>query len=146
MVVALFLMTAATFAHVVMRSIFQSGLLWSLEFTGYAFAWLVLIGMAYGVRTHAHIAVTAAVRVLPPQYQKFAAILAFLLCLLYGSLMLYGSVVFVGRLFELGNAARDIPLPRWLLTAIMPAAFALFMFRIWQAGYKALRDGATFLP
>ncbi len=43
--------------------------------------------------------------------------------LAYCALMIYGSVQFVDRLMTLGNDARDIPLPRWVLTGVMPIAF-----------------------
>jgi TRAP-type C4-dicarboxylate transport system permease small subunit len=33
----------------------------------------------------------------------------------------------------LGNDARDIPVPRWLLAGIMPVAFALLALRLVQA-------------
>jgi C4-dicarboxylate transporter, DctQ subunit len=49
-------MTLVTFVQVVLRRVFGTGFVWSLEATTYAFAWLVLIGMSYGVRTRSHIA------------------------------------------------------------------------------------------
>ena len=55
MIVALTFMTVLTVVQVVLRYGFASGFVWSLEVTTYAFAWLVLIGMSYGVRTEAHI-------------------------------------------------------------------------------------------
>ena len=57
MALALAFMTIITFVQVVLRYVFGTGLVWSLEATTYTFAWLVLIGMSYGVRTRAHIAV-----------------------------------------------------------------------------------------
>ena len=51
MIVALAFMTLLTFVQVVLRYGFGTGFVWSLEATTYAFAWLVLIGMSYGVRT-----------------------------------------------------------------------------------------------
>ena len=57
MALALAFMTIITFIQVILRYVFGTGLVWSLEATTYAFAWLVLIGMSYGVRTRAHIAV-----------------------------------------------------------------------------------------
>jgi TRAP-type C4-dicarboxylate transport system permease small subunit len=45
----------------------------------------------------------------------------------------------------LGNNARDIPAPRWLLTGIMPVAFALLAFRFVQVGVRIFRGEATSL-
>ena len=38
----------------------------------------------------------------------------------------------------LGNNARDIPLPRWVLTGIMPIAFGLLALRLLQAARPVL--------
>lgn len=130
------LMTLLTFVQVVMRYVFNSGLVWSLEATTYSFAALVLIGMSYGVRTNSHIAVDLFANKLSQplrRYVRFAAVVA---CVVYALLMLYGSYVLVDRLFILGNEARDIPAPKWLLTATMPIGFALLAWRFLEAGYK----------
>jgi C4-dicarboxylate transporter DctQ subunit len=133
MVVALTLMTLLTFVQVVLRYAFGTGLVWSLEATTYLFAWLVLIGMSYGVRTEAHIAVDLLTRRLPPRIARAVAVVALVASLAYCGLMIYGSGAFIDRLMALGNNARDIPLPRWLLTGIMPVAFGLLAVRLVQA-------------
>lgn len=133
-------MTLLTFVQVVLRYVFNSGWVWSLEATTYAFAALVLVGMAYGVRTKSHIAVDLFTRLLPPRIRRFVAIVSVIACLVYALMMLYGSSVFVERLFVLGNAARDVPLPKWLLTATMPLGFALLAFRLLEAGWRILKN------
>ena len=67
------------------------------------------------------------------------ALLAIALCLVYAGLMLYGATVFVERLFVLGNMARDIAAPKWLLTAVMPMGFALLAFRFLEAGWSVIK-------
>lgn len=132
-------MTILTFIQVVLRYVFNSGWVWSLEATTYAFAWLVLIGMSYGVRTRAHIAVDLLTSRLTPNVQRIVALVALALCIIYCGLMFYGSYIFVDRLYALGNMARDVPAPKWLLTAIMPLAFVLLALRFCQAGLQVIR-------
>jgi len=139
--VLLALMTVLTFVQVVLRYVFTSGLVWSLEATTYSFAALVLIGMSYGVRTKSHIAVDLVVTKLPPTLQRYVNFTAIAACVLYALLMLYGSSFFVERLFVLGNEARDIPAPKWLLTVTMPLGFALLAWRFLEAGWRLLRGG-----
>jgi len=139
-------MTLVTFAQVVLRYAFGSGFVWHLEATTYAFAWLVLIGMSYGVRTKAHIAVDLVTGRLSPRAARAVGAAALALGLAYCALMVYGSAVFVDRLITLGNEARDIPLPRYLLAGIMPVAFALLGVRLLQAGWRSFagaRGGET---
>jgi len=139
MIVALAAMTLLTFTQVVLRYVFGTGFVWSLEATTYLFAWLVLIGMSYGVRTQAHIAVDLVTSRLPPPAARGVALVALVCALAYCALMIYGSWVFVDRLIALGNDARDIPLPRWLLTAVMPFGFALLAARLLQGAREIVR-------
>ena len=63
--------------------------------------------------------------------------------LAYCALMIYGSSLFVDRLMALGTNARDIPLPRWLLTGLMPLAFGLLALRLVQAARPVLWPSVT---
>jgi len=139
--IALFLavMTGLTFIQVVMRYVFNSGWVWSLEATTYTFAWLVLLGMAYGVRTRSHIAVDLVAGRLTGRSHKIITYLTLLVCLAYSLLMLYGSAIFVSRLFDLGNNARDLPMARWLLTIMLPVGFALLTLRFLELGWTFAR-------
>jgi C4-dicarboxylate transporter DctQ subunit len=133
MIVTLAAMTLLTFLQVVLRYVFGTGLVWSLEVTTYLFAWLVLVGMSYGVRTQAHIAVDLLTAKLPPRAARGVALVTLAFALTYCALMIFGAVTFVERLMELGNAARDIPVQRWVLTAVMPFGFVLLAIRLLQA-------------
>jgi len=43
----------------------------------------------------------------------------------------------------LGNAARDIAAPKWVLTATMPLGFALLTYRFLEAGWILVRPGSS---
>ncbi|MDH4111033.1 MAG: TRAP transporter small permease [Gammaproteobacteria bacterium] len=132
-------MTLLTFVQVVLRE-FNVSMIWSLEATTYSFGALVLFGMSYCVRTRAHISVDLLLRRLPKQLQRPTHLVAVAACVLYAIMMLYGSVTFVERLHALGNMARDVPAPKWLLTITMPIGFALLAFRFLQVGWRLLRS------
>ncbi len=138
MIVALAFMTVLTVVQVVLRYGVGTGFVWSLEVTTYTFAWLVLIGMSSGVRTEAHIAVDLVTSKLSPSGARAFAAIALLAGLAYCALMIYASSQFVERLMALGTNARDIPLPRWVLTGVMPVAFALLALRLLQAARPVL--------
>jgi C4-dicarboxylate transporter DctQ subunit len=135
-------MTLLTFVQVVLRYVFNSGIVWSLEATTYSFAALVLFGMSYGVRTRTHIAVDLFTRKLPPRLERVVNIVAVVACVVYAALMLYGSAIFVDRLLTLGNLARDVPAPKWLLTITMPIGFTLLGYRFLEAGWHLFRGDA----
>ena len=57
-------MVSITFMQVIARYIFNYSFVWALEVTTVLFAWLIFIGMSYGVRVGAHIGVDALVKTL----------------------------------------------------------------------------------
>lgn len=131
--------TLLTFAQVVLRYGFDTGLIWALEATTYLFGWLVLIGMSIGVRTNSHIAVDLLLTVLPTRLRKAAVLTAIALSLLYALLMLYGSATLITQLRIFGSLAHDIPLPRWILLLSLPVGFTLLSLRILQVAIGVFR-------
>lgn len=132
-------MTLLTFAQVVLRYMFDSGLIWALEATTYLFGWLVLIGISAGVRTNSHIAVDFVSGRLRAGAQKTVALVAVSLSLLYAALMCYGSWTLIEQLRVFGSLAHDIPLPRWILLSSLPLGFTLLGLRILQVSVGVLR-------
>jgi C4-dicarboxylate transporter DctQ subunit len=126
-------MTLLTFSQVVLRYVFNSGIVWGLEATVYLFTWLVLIGISMGIRNDSHIAVELITEKLPAAAQKLAVWAAVALSLLYAGLMFAGSWTLIGRLYTFGSLAHDIPLPRWVLLAALPIGFGLLGLRLVQA-------------
>ncbi|MEZ5780008.1 MAG: TRAP transporter small permease [Paracoccaceae bacterium] len=105
--VILGLMTAITFANVVIRYVFNSAagqwvertfsidlpgsLIWGLELTSALFAWLVLFGMSYAVKVTAHLGVDAIINLLPHRGRRMLALIAAACCLAYGFLLMKGA-------------------------------------------------------
>lgn len=136
-------MTLLTFAQVVARYVFNSGFVWALEVTTYMFAWLVMIGISYGVKVGFHIGIDAVVKLMSPRVQRLIGLLASLLCLLYAGILLIGSYRYVDTMHMLGIEAEDIALERWLLAIILPIGFALLGGRLMQAAWRILRGQQT---
>ena len=135
-------MTLLTFTQVVLRYLFNTGLIWALEATVYLFAWLILLGISYGVRVHAHIGVDILVKALAGNARRLVGLVAIGLSLLYTGIMLYGSWRYVERLHRLGTEAEDIPVERWILTIVLPIGFFLLGLRLLEQGVAILRGEA----
>lgn len=129
------IMTLLTFGQVVLRYVFDTGLIWLLEGTIYLFSWLVLVGISIGIRTDSHIAVEFVTERLTPRVQRLVALAAVGVSLLYAVLMFAGSFTLVQRLYDFGSLAHDIPLPRWVLLSSLPIGFALLGLRLGQAAF-----------
>ncbi len=84
-------MTLVTFANVVARYVFNTNILWALETTVFLFAWLVLIGASYCVKTRAHLGVDAIINLLPAGGRRAFALLSIAACLAFSALLLTGA-------------------------------------------------------
>jgi len=122
-------MTFLTFLQVVMRYVFNSGFTWAVELTSIMFAFMIFIGISYGVRVSAHIGVDALVKLLPHKPRRFVSILAVLLCLLYAGIVIFGSYTYVMKMKEFGIELEDLPVPIWVVRAILPIGFVLLALR-----------------
>ena len=85
------LMTAITFANVIARFVFNSNILWALELTVFLFAWLVLLGASYAVKTHSHLGVDAIVNMVSKPVRRVLAMIAVASCLVFSLLMVKGA-------------------------------------------------------
>jgi C4-dicarboxylate transporter DctQ subunit len=128
-------MTLLSLWQVILRYVFNSGLLWALEATTYMFGWLVLIGLSYGIRTHTHIGIDILARSLRPAGQRVVGLAAILLGLIFAGIMLYGSYKYEVRMYRLDVTAQDIPLQRWVLGLCLPIGFGLLILRLLEQGW-----------
>ncbi len=85
------LMTVITFANVIARYVFNSNILWALELTVFMFAWLVLLGASYAVKTHSHLGVDAIINMVSPPMRRVLALISVTCCLIFSLLLLKGA-------------------------------------------------------
>ena len=157
--IALGLMTVITFANVVARYIFNSNILWALEVTVVLFAWLVLVGCAYGIKKTFHIGVDVVINLMPPPLKKLMALLAVGSSLVFAVLLLKGAWDY-WLPFATERATDDIPmldflrflepwlnegeayekLPRMIPYFALPLGMALLVLRLLQSGYQVLTN------
>lgn len=156
------LMTLLTFSNVIARYLLDINILWALEVTLVLFAWLVLMGMSYGVKKHIHIGVDVIINLLPPTGRKIAALLSITACLAFSILLLIGSWDYWYP-FATERAwleTEDIPmpeilqflsgwvnegeryenLPRFIPYLALPLGLSLMTFRFIQVGWKIITN------
>lgn len=129
-------MTLLTFSQVVMRYVFNSGFTWAVELTTIFFAFMIFIGISYGVRVGAHIGVDALVKLFRPNVRRAISIVAVLFCLVYAGMVIYGSWQYVMKMKMIGIELEDLPIPIWMVRAILPIGFVLLMLRFLPVLYN----------
>jgi C4-dicarboxylate transporter DctQ subunit len=125
-------MTLVTFMQVVARYVFNYSFVWALELTGVLFAWLIFIGMSYGVRVGAHIGVDIVVKSLAPRAARVVGSLAAALCIVYALIVTYGGYQYVSKMHDVGILMQDMPVQQWIPRLVIPLGFALLAFRFAQ--------------
>ena len=156
-------MTGLTFANVIARYVFNDNILWALEATVYLFAWLVLFGMSYAVKTSAHLGVDVVVNRQSPGIKKALGLLSVAACLLFAGLLLAGSIEYWWRFFSKMSflESEDVPfpviiqslvglvengearyenIPRFIPYFILPFGFALMALRFLEVGWLIWTD------
>jgi C4-dicarboxylate transporter DctQ subunit len=138
MVSMLVIMTGITFVQVVLRYVFGDGLTWALEFSMICFAFMIFLGISYGVRVGAHIGVDAAVKLLKSPMQRLVGVVAVVLSLIYVAMILTGSYEYVSKMKMVGIEFDDIPIERWQVLIVMPVGYCLVAFRFLQVLWRLL--------
>ena len=162
--VCLGLMTLVTFANVVARYAFEDNILWALELTVFLFAWLVLMGMSYGVKKHVHIGVDVVINAVSGGARKALGLVAVAACLAFSILLLIGSwdywypfaterawletddipmPEFLQFLADsMNEGERYEKLPRWIPYLALPLGVALLTLRFLQVAWQILTNRA----
>lgn len=160
-------MTIVSFTQVVARYGFNSGWTGALEFTRILFAWLILFGMAYGIKVGAHLGVDAVIRTFPKRWFKAAAIFGALCGILYAVILLYsnwlqdfganakgGAIDYWYKIYKIGIGLDDLRYPewiqdtfgtqervqRWIAYLILPIGLALLAIRCTQGMFDIIMD------
>ncbi|MEO5659038.1 MAG: TRAP transporter small permease [Polaromonas sp.] len=125
-------MTLLTFTQVIARYVFNYSFVWALELTGVMFAWLIFVGMSYGVRVGVHIGVDALVKSLSAGAARVVGTIAAVLCIAYALIVAFGSYQYVYKIYSVGILMQDIPIQSWIPRVILPLGFLLLAFRFSQ--------------
>jgi C4-dicarboxylate transporter DctQ subunit len=136
-------MTSITFSQVIARYIFNYSFVWALELVTYLFAWLIFLGMSYGVRVGSHIGVDLLVKSLGRRTAQVAGGLGAVLCMAYSVILFYGGWVYVEKMYDNGIMAQDLPVPQWVPRLVLPIGFGLLFLRFAQLLYRIVTGKET---
>jgi len=130
-------MTLVSFAQVIARYIFDYSFTWALELTMVMFAWLIFLGIPYGVRIGSHIGVDALVKSVGPKVARVLGIAAASFCVVYSVILLIGSWTYVAKMYEMGVNMDDLPMvPIWVPRTVVILSFALLVLRFSQVLWR----------
>ena len=123
-------MTLLAVVNVFVRYVLKGNIALAMEAKIFMFAWLIFFGASWGIRIGAHIGMESFVNLFSSKIKRMFALIAVLLCLIYGIIILIGSYNYVEKILTIGILSQDIKwLPQWVPRIIMPIGYGLIIFR-----------------
>lgn len=132
MVFLLSLMSVLIGTQVFMRYVMNDSLTWSEELARYAFIWATYLGVACGVKRNAHICVEALVTRLPTLYQRYAAIVAHLMFIIFAIMVVKEGYALTLRILSFGQTSSAMGIPMGWVYLAPTVGFGLVILRLIQ--------------
>tara|TARA_R110002049_G_scaffold234293_1_gene407528 strand:+ start:85 stop:561 length:477 start_codon:yes stop_codon:yes gene_type:complete len=138
--VALFAtMIAVVFFEVVMRYVFNSPTFWSEALARFAMVWLVMLGLARGIRQLDNIRVDFLVEQMPPRIQLAAAWARYGAVLVFAAVMLiYGTKLAIGNANNINTGFAISAMWTYLSVPVSGALILLFVVELIAKGERGL--------
>lgn len=158
-------MTIVTFVYVVLNKLYEpflwlgskipifeevgvfilqlaSSMTYTLALTKLLCAVLVFLSASYGVRTAGHIGIDILTKKFPPSVQRFIAILAVILCIVYCGIVLYAAWDWVKALYIADVEAEDLEMfgiRLWHIGLILFVGYILIIYRFVEILIRILK-------
>jgi len=103
---------------------------WSEEMSRYLLVWMVFFGSAVGVRTKSHIGASFLVAALKGKKKLSLILFQNIVFLSFFSLLGYYSIPFIQMQKRFGQTAETLPIPMYMITAIVPVSCILALYHL----------------
>lgn len=131
--------TLVLFANVVLRYVFNTGLVWALEFVQYLFAWVVLIGAAHGIKVGIHLGIDILLEKLSARLRRATLIIAISCCIIFIGIIDYESFWYVIRIYQWGDLTEDLRIPQWIPYLAIPTGMTLMLYHLLTVGWQIIK-------
>ena len=131
--------TLLLFSNVILRYFFDTGFTWVLEAVQYLFAWVVLIGAAYGIKLGAHLGIDILVEKFSLKSQRIITLIAWMLVTFFIATIFILSLKYITRIYQWGDLTLDLQIPQWIPYLAIPIGTGLMLYHLVQVGYRLWR-------
>jgi len=133
------IMVVLTFIQVCLRGLFTHGhfqwanalmgqLDWSEPFVRLLVLWLTFLGASLLTQENKHIKIDLLSAILPPKWLPVRELILSLMCVLISAIMLKVCIDYIKMEMTFGGSM-FLHLPSWIGQVILPAGFAVILFR-----------------
>ncbi len=141
--IPLFLLCILTVVQIITRSVFKTGIHWLEEFGRYILLYSTFIGAGIAIKSDEHPRMTAIIAILPEKIGYIVRILGDLICAVILLVLDYYAWIQVTNVFVRGTRTSTLPLPMWIVYAILPVAMIIMSVRYFFSArdkYVLLKD------
>lgn len=135
-------MLTLAFARIVMRNLFNSGMVWSEPLLKILVLWTALLGAMVATRNHHHINIDVLSKFLPDRFQPLQQYLVHGISAGVCFLLSWQSLRFVALEWEEGTLA-FANVPAWIPELILPIGFFSMALRFMLHGIQIRKDAVT---
>ena len=121
------------FINVVLRYVFNTGVVWAEELVRYEIIWLVFIGGSVAARKGIHIGVEAVLHVLPARLAQALRITVYALCILFCAVLVWYGAELIAQTRMFGQKTSAMQAPFWVIQLAIPVGAGLMGLRFAQA-------------
>lgn len=129
-VICLACMVAGLTYNTVNRYLFSKSLPWMEEVCAYMMIWLVYTSVSYAVKQKAHICVDSVVGLYPRKLRPYILLFGQIVWLAFCVAIVIIGYSYTYSLYAKGGRAITLPLPIWVVYAIIPAGHAFVALRL----------------
>jgi len=129
--------------NVFMRFVVGNAIPWASDLVLFIFAWFVMIGMSYAVKTRSHIAVTFFTDHMAVGTRRACAFVVNIILVLFLILLCYNSIRLLGDRSVMNKYGLLIRYPLWSMYMSLSVGCALSIFRTVQNMIEDARTAKT---
>ncbi len=123
-------MVGLSFTQVVMRLLFNAGLLWADSVLTHLVLWLALLGGTLATREGRQISIDLLTRIPNPKVRTLFRWLGGVFTVIVCFLLARGSIAFLDMQQDIGGFLTATKVPSWWAAVILPAGFSLIAVQV----------------
>lgn len=131
------------FGQVISRYVFNKAFSWSEELALILFVWSIYFGACAAIRRRQNLRLEILLDKLNPKMRLIFDIIGNGFYALFGCVVMFGIMPIVLRLFRNGTSTAVMGIPKWINYSVLPAMFALMLFRLVQDSFIRVSEYKT---
>ncbi len=133
-------MVVMVLLQILMRNLFQSGIMGADDLVRHLVLWIAFLGAGIATRSRAHVKIDAFAKLIPSRHRPFVDVLINLFSCVICGVLVYASYQFVCIERRACGVSTFLHLPVWVFEMILPVGYLVIAFRFARNGLSSLLE------